>query len=1218
MINLNDLQCDLVNRVLDDTNMSIPPFPSQDLAKLVLGYLAEEQLMTAYDEFLQASPYLDAFQNEYDRIFMTSLKSILAEYRAVKIYVETCKPNLLRKKIFQCTNLLDIVKLLENVIGLQKRQLLLQVSHRNDNIEIQTCVDRDDIPKYPKLRVKPDDQQKVKILSDVKVTNKKKQAKNATSTPVTSTPLTSTPLMQMQTIVINGTQAYKHTPVVINQKYTKDEIMAMPTLIVVPASGPSKIPTSAHCQPIMTQNSNAAANATSTSRALGPLVIDVSPSPAVIKQSEVSSKLPDLNMPDPSEVGLVKTVDYTKNASAPKDNITFGASKTPHALPPVRKSSSTPRRTTHVRVLDFATPRRILHENINEQVTSQTSDTPVEIVLSSSPNVSFVDTTVTENTRVNSNTAVVYSNAVVQNSITCDTGTGSAKEITTSSNSNQSKKSNWDTELRALVANESSLDSMITKRKKSSKKKKTVDKSDGKMEKKSSGKNIISPKIKKAPRKRRRVIVDDDDDPLPDAATEPDVPLKPTINIISGSDRVLADLQIVQENNKDDEIIQNKSNDKEEDCVETPEGDRLSLQNVIGARLNISDLLETPYKQALYDIQMGTPRFLHDLPGDPLSDIKITNIPTPRFLDTPKPVQATPSSWSSRPTDYSSGGSYYKPDDQDYMPVPDLRCIVSSSSKESVPESSDKSVEIIKDDERKSRPQRQCAKNVSYYRFATSTNKIKEVNDNIDAASTCSDSTGSTDYKNKEPAVISPRENSNTNKSGKKKRVSTKKIKSTAIKEKTKSFLKIKPRQTPTKITSSRNKKTIKSPNKYRRIRTTSKDKNVNSATPLVVAAPTKSRRKSSTPRKLDCTKSFNAENNQKTSPETIVNTKQNAACNVPHTQDSDAEQISLRWSDDGLQEANTKELPNISSANECEDISKIKEYIQTTNSTHPSRNEGSLRADLIKRGFDVETAKIIERDLLDTPPQASDLVTNSSKPKTIEQVRTIPTKKDEPTVERAIETASSVTNDLQNDQDDTDEEVEVEFSVHECNEGSKNYFEVQHDDTKEMSQGSPLRLKDKFSMDICIDDGVTVRLRATPFRFPLDQDPIGVEEIDYSYNSKETEMAVSSIINMERLYTPLKESFKAQCFEIFDSTLTSIDTPLKANSPTTDCGMTETEIVLEEQQTEKGKGDPKKRKRSTGSDESNSDTKKTKYLLTSASIQNIDIESVLTKLHGP
>lgn len=974
----------------------------------------------------------------------------------------------------------------------------------------------------------------------------------------------------------------------------------------------------------MTHNSNAATNTTSSSRSLGPLAIDVSPTPAVITKPEVSTKLPDLNMPDPSEVGLVNSVDFTKNASVPKDNVTSGASKTPHVLPPVKKSSSTPRRTTHVRVLDFATPRRILHETINEQVTSQNSD-PVEVVLSSSPNVSFADTTVAENTRVNSNTTVVYSNAIVQKSNTCITDSctdpvGSATESTTTSISNQSKKSNWDADLRALVANESSLSSGITKRKKSTKKKKNVDKSDGKIEKKSSGKNTISSKIKKASRKRRNVIEDDDDEHLPDAAIKLDVPLKPTIHIIGGSDRVVADVQIVQDNNKDDEIIQNKSNDKEENSVETPEGDRLSLQNVIGARLNISDLLETPYKQALYDIQMGTPRFLADLPGDPLSDIKITSIPTPRFLDTPKPVQATPSSWSSRPTDYSSGGSYYKPDDQDYMPVPDLRCIVSSSSKEFAPEPFDKSVEIIKDDEKKSRPQRQCAKNVSYYRFASSTNKTKEVNDNIDVASTCSDSTGSTDYKNKESIVIPPRDRSKTNKSENKRRVSSKKNKSTAIKEKTKLFIKIKPRQTPTKITPSRNKKKndtpgYNSPSKYRRIRTTSKDKNENSASPSVVAAPTKSRRKSSTPRKLHCTKSFNSANNH-TSPETIVNTKQNAARDtVPHTQDCDTEQLSLRWSDDGFQGANIKELTAISSANECEDISKIQEYIQTTHVIHPPCNEGSLRADLIKRGFDVETAKIIERDLLDTPLQTSDPITNRPK----SPVQIVPSKKDEPTIEKAIESDCSVTKNLQNVQDETEEELEVEFSVHDCNEDSKNYFVVQHDDTKEISQGSPIRLKDKFSMDICIDDGVTVRLRATPFSLPLDLDPIGVEEIDYSYNYKETEMAVSSIMNMERLYTPLKESFKAQCYEIFDSTLTSIDTPLKANSPKRiGCETTVTEIVLEEQQTQKDKAGPKKRKRSSGSDESNSDTKKTKYLLTSASIQNIDIESVLTKLHGP
>lgn len=59
------------------------------------GYLAEEQLMTAYDEFLQSSPYLDALHNEYDRIFMTSLKHIVAEYRAVRILGKSVIPNCL-------------------------------------------------------------------------------------------------------------------------------------------------------------------------------------------------------------------------------------------------------------------------------------------------------------------------------------------------------------------------------------------------------------------------------------------------------------------------------------------------------------------------------------------------------------------------------------------------------------------------------------------------------------------------------------------------------------------------------------------------------------------------------------------------------------------------------------------------------------------------------------------------------------------------------------------------------------------------------------------------------------------------------------------------------------------------------------------------------------------------------------------------------------------
>lgn len=118
----------------------------------------------------------------------------------------------------------------DDAIDQNNGQLLLQVSQKNNNIDIQTCR-RDKIPKYTRIKVKPDDQ-KVKIISDVKVSNKKKALKNATSTPVTTTPL-----VQMKTIVINGTQAYNHTPVITQHTYTKDEIMAMPTLIVVPAAG---------------------------------------------------------------------------------------------------------------------------------------------------------------------------------------------------------------------------------------------------------------------------------------------------------------------------------------------------------------------------------------------------------------------------------------------------------------------------------------------------------------------------------------------------------------------------------------------------------------------------------------------------------------------------------------------------------------------------------------------------------------------------------------------------------------------------------------------------------------------------------------------------------------------------------------------------------------------------------------------------------------------
>lgn len=51
----------------------------------------------------------------------------------------------------------------------------------------------------------------------------------------TTSNATSTPLMQ--TILINGTPAYKQKLPVPGNNYTKDEIMAMPTIIVVPTSG---------------------------------------------------------------------------------------------------------------------------------------------------------------------------------------------------------------------------------------------------------------------------------------------------------------------------------------------------------------------------------------------------------------------------------------------------------------------------------------------------------------------------------------------------------------------------------------------------------------------------------------------------------------------------------------------------------------------------------------------------------------------------------------------------------------------------------------------------------------------------------------------------------------------------------------------------------------------------------------------------------------------
>lgn len=82
---------------------------------------------------------------------------------------------------------------------------------------------------YPYPRIKPKcKDQKIKIISDIKVDKQFPSMNNAKAT--TSTPL-------MQTIVINGTPAYKQKLPIVNNNFTTDEIMAMPTIIVVPASG---------------------------------------------------------------------------------------------------------------------------------------------------------------------------------------------------------------------------------------------------------------------------------------------------------------------------------------------------------------------------------------------------------------------------------------------------------------------------------------------------------------------------------------------------------------------------------------------------------------------------------------------------------------------------------------------------------------------------------------------------------------------------------------------------------------------------------------------------------------------------------------------------------------------------------------------------------------------------------------------------------------------
>lgn len=94
------------------------------------------------------------------------------------------------------------------------------------------------MPKVPSLvKIKEKDDPKVTIISDVKVDSYKTYTNNTAKMPQVLRNH-SNPMLQMQTIFINGTPAYTNKGTTgTNYAYTKDEIMAMPTIIVVPSSG---------------------------------------------------------------------------------------------------------------------------------------------------------------------------------------------------------------------------------------------------------------------------------------------------------------------------------------------------------------------------------------------------------------------------------------------------------------------------------------------------------------------------------------------------------------------------------------------------------------------------------------------------------------------------------------------------------------------------------------------------------------------------------------------------------------------------------------------------------------------------------------------------------------------------------------------------------------------------------------------------------------------
>lgn len=991
--------------------------------------------------------------------------------------------------------------------------------------------------------------------------------------------------------------------------------MLDPLLIDVSSDKPVPVPSSATLDEKSTsQRLETATITASTTRALGPLLIDVSPdkpapvhSPATLDE-KVSKDVPKAT----SENSSVQIIDIT-HSSVPKDtNLTVSnKTSTPQILPPARKSSSTPRRTSHIRVLDFTTPRRILHETINEQEPNNV--VPSNII--SNENTDFPR----QDTVTNVKTSTIQKadiNTPIMN-------------MSTKENSVKIKKNNWDAQLRALaIRNDDSQD--FTPKSKPDNVKKRISQKDENIQKinesnkSKSIKKKLSPKKKKSKKKISSVEVMEEKPvekgPKSSDIKTPECTIKPTVNIINDSD-----WNTMESKDKYNQEIHPKNIQQDvgklnysDEAVDTPENERFLLQNEIGARLNISDLLETPYKQVLYDIQMETPKFLGpDVPGEPISDIKIMNIPTPRFLVTPKALQATPSSYSSRPTDYSSGGSYYKPDDHDFIPATEvLECAV-TVIEEPLKDLKETHKVTTKVTKRESRPQRKCTKNVSY-RSLNVMARCKEI-DSTEIASVSSD-TSNASSREKKPTETKSKVNSK-NKKDKKKVANT--HMSPLKRETPKKGIRIRPfKKTPIKGVPSKGRKSTsdlqtQSSKSISRKRTSSKEKG-GVIEPVINAVPTKSRRKSSTPRKLQCTKSFSSDSVDQSSSDLSKNVSVTGTASTFCPQDSDNEQQPLRWSDDGSQDTKPKETE---SNGDVDDISKIREFIETSEPEKiesKNNSEGSLHIDLVKRGFDVETARIIERDLLDaTPTQHTMIETNKETCEISNSNRNDISEN----INEKVETDNIASNNLQIVHDEIDDDDDdFELSVYECTEDSNNFITCEFDESKFVPKSDTSKLKDKFCMEVCIDDGVSIRLRPTPFKSLIGDDSI---ESHKEYNSNETEAAVSSISNIDKLYTPIKDR-RAQCYEIFDSTLTSIDTPLKAeNSKETVYETTVTDIILEVENIDtKDKSETKKRKRAQSGTSDESLSKKTKpdtqYLLNSANIQNIDIESVLSKLHGP